>query len=214
MAAPSTSSSGWPVVVAIAVVPMLGPAQQAGDRPLTETERIVHLLDRFAFGPTPAAIEQVPSQGIEAWLEARLVPGFEPNARLRARLAALDSLELDCARLIEGFRRAAGSAATPQQRNRLRNQPAGELRTAVLLRAVFADNQLAETVADFFRNHFNVCLQKDQIRLIAPDWERTLRAHSFGDFHALLSSTAHHPAMLLYLDNHLSRRPCTAAERR
>ena len=203
------------LILAAASAPLA--AQGPAPQPLSETERIVHLLQRFAFGPTPAAIDEVRAVGIDAWMEARLAPTFQESGKLTALLARFETLDLDCAALAARMREQP-RGDTPKARaelNQRRNQPARELRQAVLLRAVYANNQLQETVADFFRNHFNICLEKDQIRTIATDWERTaLRANLFGDFHTLLSATAKHPAMLLYLDNHLSRRPPSEQELR
>lgn len=71
-----------------------------------------------------------------------------------------------------------------------------------LLRAVYAENQLAEVLADFWFNHFSVSTTDAQVRSYLLTYERdALRPHLFGHFRDLLEATARHPAMLVYLDN-------------
>jgi uncharacterized protein (DUF1800 family) len=53
----------------------------------------------------------------------------------------------------------------------------------------------------FWVNHFNVHQYKQMIRAMVGDYERGLRAHALGSFRDLLAASAHHPAMLAYLDN-------------
>src|SRR6516164_1678465 len=49
-------------------------------------------------------------------------------------------------------------------------------------------------------------MRKTLGRWYVPDFERTaIRGHLFGKFSDLLSATAHHPAMLVYLDNRVSQ---------
>src|SRR5262245_11925816 len=56
----------------------------------------------------------------------------------------------------------------------------------------------------FWFNHFNVNLTDDYVRYSAHDYEKVLRAHALGKFKDLLLASAHHPAMMSYLDNYLS----------
>ncbi|MHC5021708.1 MAG: DUF1800 domain-containing protein, partial [Planctomycetota bacterium] len=65
----------------------------------------------------------------------------------------------------------------------------------------------------FFRNHFSVDIAKGNLKLLVVTWERDLiQQRSLGSFGELLDCTARHPAMLFFLDNHLSRRPATPEE--
>ncbi len=73
---------------------------------------------------------------------------------------------------------------------------------AKLLRAVYAENQLHEVLADFWFNHFNVSLSDVPVRQYLLTYERdAIRPFVTGRFADLLEATAKHPAMLLYLDN-------------
>ena len=183
--------------------------------PLNGSERIAHVLSRLTFGATPQLVAEIRAQGLESWLDTQLATGAQEPQLLTDRLAGMGSLGLGCTSLVQTYRAPAEgkTAEARAERERLRNVPGRETRDAVLLRAAFGANQVREVLADFFRNHFNVCVQKDDVRYLLPDWEReVIRAEALGTFPALLQKSAHHPAMLIYLDNSLSRRPLTAAE--
>ncbi len=71
-----------------------------------------------------------------------------------------------------------------------------------LLRAVESPRQLEEVMTDFWFNHFNVYHQKQTIRFVIGSYEQqAIRPYVLGNFRDLLGATAHHPAMLMYLDN-------------
>jgi uncharacterized protein (DUF1800 family) len=80
-----------------------------------------------------------------------------------------------------------------------------ELQAAKLTRAVLSERQLEEVMTDFWFNHFNVDARKGAVKWMVADYERTaIRPHALGRFRDLLLATAHHPAMLFYLDNWMS----------
>jgi len=68
----------------------------------------------------------------------------------------------------------------------------------------------------FWANHFAVSVDKQLLAGLAGPFEReAIRPHVLGPFRELLRAAETHPAMLLYLDNHLSLGPHSrAAERR
>jgi uncharacterized protein (DUF1800 family) len=77
-----------------------------------------------------------------------------------------------------------------------------------LYRAIYSNRQLEEVLVDFWMNHFNVFNGKNQTRVLLTSYERdAIRPHVLGHFKELLSATAHHPAMLIYLDNFQSQVP-------
>lgn len=89
-----------------------------------------------------------------------------------------------------------------QQGYRSQRELLGILMANKLLRAVYAENQLAEVMTDFWFNHFNVSLTNNMARSLLLPYERdAIRPHVLGRFRDLLGATARHPAMLLYLDN-------------
>jgi uncharacterized protein (DUF1800 family) len=98
----------------------------------------------------------------------------------------------------------------PQLQAVIRNQQnvVQELMQAKVLRAVMSERQLEEVLADFWFNHFNVFIQKGQVRQYVTAYERdAIRPHVFGKFRDMLGATAHSPAMLFYLDNFQSQAP-------
>jgi uncharacterized protein (DUF1800 family) len=181
---------------------------EAGE-PLTPRERAVHLVSRFTFGPRPGDVERVLEMGEKAWLDEQLSAPKDPE--IDERLAAYPSLSLTARELYERY---YGEVAGQSNERFLaletsRRIPQRELLAATLERMVYARAQLAEVLIDFWRNHFNVSYTKDgEALLLLTEWDRmVLRAHGLGKFGELLNATAHHPAMLQYLDNASSRRP-------
>src|SRR5262249_37455406 len=64
----------------------------------------------------------------------------------------------------------------------------------------------------FWSNHFCVSATKGPVRGIAGAYEReAIRPHVLGRFSDMLIAVERHPAMLIYLDNHLSVGPNSRA---
>jgi uncharacterized protein (DUF1800 family) len=180
--------------------------------PLTAADSALIVLDRLAYGPRPGDVQRVASMGVMRWVDQQLDPGRD-HAR-----ESLDSqfeiLKLHREDLAHQFvaareaRRAAkadSSAAVNDPAVREFRELAGEFQELAAARAVNADNQLEEVLSDFWINHFNVFLGKNQDRFLLPSYvEETIRPRVFGKFEDLLVATAESPAMMVYLDNTLS----------
>ncbi len=111
--------------------------------------------------------------------------------------AAADAIDLDKREVREKLLAFARERGYRPQREAL-----GELLAQKVYRAVYAENQLREVLTDFWFNHFNVAITKNQARPFVMSYERdAVRPHVLGSFRDLLEATARHPAMLLYLDN-------------
>jgi uncharacterized protein (DUF1800 family) len=82
-----------------------------------------------------------------------------------------------------------------------------QLTQAKLLRAVASGKQLQEVMTDFWFNHFNVFAGKGNEAALLPSYEQAIRERALGNFGDLLTATARHPAMLVYLDNWRSATP-------
>jgi uncharacterized protein (DUF1800 family) len=85
-----------------------------------------------------------------------------------------------------------------------------------LTRDIYSNAQLDEVMTDFWLNHFNVYLRKnEQTPYYLVSYARdTIRPRALGKFEDLLEAVAHSPAMLAYLDNAESIGPeSQAAER-
>lgn len=89
---------------------------------------------------------------------------------------------------------------------------ASELMQAKLVRSILSERQLQEVMTDFWFNHFNVFINKDADQYYTANYEAAaIRPHALGKFRDLLMATAHHPAMLYYLDNWSSIGPDSPA---
>jgi uncharacterized protein (DUF1800 family) len=84
-----------------------------------------------------------------------------------------------------------------------------ELFAERLARDIYSNAQLQEVMTDFWLNHFNVYLRKnEQMPYYLVSYEReVIRPHALGKFEDLLEAVAHSPAMLIYLDNAQSMGP-------
>ena len=144
-----------------------------------------------------------------------------PTQQRLARLAFMKQPDLDAFRkALKGPQRQALVAGfTPAQKEfvaalespqRVVNE---ELASQRLVRDIYSNAQLEEVMTDFWLNHFNVYLHKDEATpYYLVSYERdVIRPRSLGKFEDLLEATAHSPAMLLYLDNSSSMGPDSPA---
>src|SRR5438094_717882 len=99
-------------------------------------------------------------------------------------------------------RRRPGPIVRPHERRQHSRTILEQARAARLWRALYSPRQLQEVMVDFWYNHFNVFAGKGLDRLWIGAYEaEAIRPHALGRFRDLLGATAHHPAMLFYLDN-------------
>jgi len=91
-----------------------------------------------------------------------------------------------------------------------------ELLSERLMCDIYSNAQLLEVMTDFWLNHFNIYLRKnEQMPYYLVSYERdTIRPHALGKFEDLLEAVAHSPAMLIYLDNTESVGPDSIAAER
>ena len=61
---------------------------------LSETQKILHVLNRLGFGPRPGDIERVRKMGLESWIEQQLDPASIPDIEMAQRLAGLETLKM------------------------------------------------------------------------------------------------------------------------
>ena len=185
------------------------------DKPLSEREKIIHVLGRFAFGVTPQAIAEVEKVGLEKWFKSQLEGDVGVSRELEAHLAKRESLTMTNQEILKKYRLPLESLAkrlSPseiQERARKHQQryiPRKHLKDAVLLRAVMSPHQMLEVTSNFWRNHFNVDVTKGNTGYYATTYERdVIQAEALGTFKGMLYKQAMHPAMLVYLDNFISR---------
>src|SRR6266567_297550 len=143
-------------------------------------------------------------------LEAVKIINLPPEDRMR-RILAMPPSELIAFRrsLSQAELAEAAEGLSPMQRETLaalQGSPrmiGAELLQSRMLRDVYSERQLEAVMTDFWLNHFNVYLKKNQNEpYMLPAYEReTIRPYALGKFEDLLVATAKSPAMLMYLDN-------------
>jgi uncharacterized protein (DUF1800 family) len=222
------------------------PYKKAG---LTEQEAALYLLNRFTFGPKPGQVDELVHQGLENWFMAQL-QATSDNEAVRLRLANYPALTMPTDSIVNTYllpvqllrlaiakgyidKDSVDKSDRPAYKEALKKMQADygfrpiqelqrELINQKVIRAVYSDAQLQEVLTDFWFNHFNVSLTKNQVQQFVLPYERdAIRPNVLSNFSSLLFATAKHPAMLLYLDNALSisndndyaKRQLKAAER-
>lgn len=192
----------------------------ASSEPSVSDEQIVHLLNRMTFGVAPGDIDEVRTLGINTYIEQQLHPSsLQMPQNLKARLSDLSTVNASMADLADNYEPPAGVQKTlsEEQRkavNQHKNQIVEELSEAKILRAIASPAQLQEVMTDFWFNHFNVFAEKGADKIFISSYERdAIRPYALGKFRDLVEATAHHPAMLFYLDNWQNTDPNSPAAR-
>ena len=203
------------------------PYKKAG---LTEKQAAAHLLNRFTFGPTPGQIDEVVNMGLEKWFAQQLNESLDDTDMLR-RLISYDALNLSSEEIVNTYPNpgqiialakknniilknndtsAAGKQEYKEQLKQVMQQygykPPAELERQLInqkiIRAAYSNNQLQEVMTDFWFNHFNVSITKNQcLQFVLPYERDAIRINALGSFDQMLLATAKHTAMLEYLDN-------------
>jgi uncharacterized protein (DUF1800 family) len=205
----------------------LVPAQASGQNHDSD-EDIRHLLNRITYGPTRDDLELVRKEGVEHYIDQQLNPeSLKESETVLDLIGRSDGLCLLPQDLFDqyGDRAAkyqlAKDASDDEKKaiNKLKNDDTEKIyNDAVrgkIISAVDSPRQLVEVMTDFWYNHFNIYRDKNQDRILVGAFERqALRPFALGKFRDLLGATAHHPAMLVYLDNWQNTGPKPGAKGR
>ncbi|WP_316817093.1 DUF1800 domain-containing protein [Pedobacter nyackensis] len=202
------------------------PYKQAG---LNERQAAAHLLSRFTYGARPEDIDEVIKIGLEKWFLQEL-DGKKEDERLKKSLKEYDDIDLTNTEVENKYPRPGealrmavkegvinkdsvnkGDGVVYKQQLKAYMDSKGykpqqelfrQFFNQKILRATYTTNQLHELLTDFWFNHFNVSLTKNQSASFIPAYERdVIRPNVAGKFQTLLLATAKSPAMLMYLDN-------------
>jgi uncharacterized protein (DUF1800 family) len=211
--APATKTAQAPAMEATAAMTSNGAAA-----------RLLDSLDADGEDTRPAnamAAASTPSETDPARIPAALA--LPPQQRI-IRLSAMQPAEFDeFFKSLRGPQRAALIAGlSPEMKETVgalenpQRTVAEELIAQRLTRDIYSNAQFQEVMTDFWFNHFNVYLRKNEaMPYYLVSYERdTIRPHVLGKFEDLLEATAHSPAMLLYLDNAESIGPDSRAAQR
>jgi uncharacterized protein (DUF1800 family) len=178
--------------------------------------------NRFGLGARPGELASIGDEP-RGWLTVQLKGGPPPFADTGLRPSAdilAEAIELR--RDQREMRRDKKANATPEDTQAALKQllkvpqlyrPVyiSEV-TARLAHAAQTDRPFVERLTQFWTNHFAVSVDKIAVLGLAGAFEReAIRPHVLGNFSDLLLAVEQHPAMLLYLDNHLSVGPGSRA---
>ena len=200
-----------PKYLILSILLLLGSIDPSYAAPRPVDPKVLHIINRLSFGPRPGDIQKVESIGVEAYIKEQLAPNSIPQpVGLTTQLSELETLHLNPVQLREYVITAApGEKPTKIQRTLAKERTKMVLNQAIqarLLRATNSPQQLQEIMVDFWYNHFNVDANKERTGIWAGAYEQeAIRPYVFGRFRDLLGATAHHPAMLFYLDNYQNR---------
>jgi uncharacterized protein (DUF1800 family) len=151
---------------------VLIPAFGQSTTPQVSEQAAARLLDQAAWGPTPAAIQQVQKMGIAAWLDAQF---------------ALNTSDLPDQPLLN----SAGNANTDLQ----------PVRSAFFANAVTGQDQLRQRVAFALSQIWIVSAQSGVSNAYAyPPYWRIFRDNAFGNYRDLIKAVSLNPAMGRYLN--------------
>lgn len=202
------------------------PWKKAG---LTERQAAAHLLSRFTYGAKPGEVDKVVEMGLEKWFLQQL-NGDLADTEVVSRLKDYDALQLSNSQVLAIYPRTPQvlkmaeedgvlSKDTLDKSDKEKYKPMIEAYMArkgfkprkelerqfvnqKIIRAAYSNNQLKEVLTDFWFNHFNVSVTKNDCAEFIPAYERdVIRPNVIGKFEDILIATAKSPAMLFYLDN-------------
>jgi uncharacterized protein (DUF1800 family) len=181
--------------------------------------------NRFGLGARPGELAAIADDGRD-WLKAQLraAPPVLSDPQLHSSAQTL-AQALQLRQEIRAQRKSAQGATAPDKAGAddaaaavqqklpqfLRPIYLSEV-TARLREAVGTDRPFIERLTQFWSNHFAVSVDKQLLNGLAGSFEReAIRPHVLGTFRDLLLAVETHPAMLVYLDNHLSVGPDSQA---
>ncbi len=153
----------------------------------TAVNPIWRILNRAGYGPRPGDLERVTAMGMAAYVDEQLNPDAidDPAADLIERNLSLYHMDI-------------GQLTAQEEKDAAR-----ELIGSTIARALYSKKQLYEAMVEFWSDHFNIYLRKNQFMpfLKIIDDRDVIRPHALGKFRDLLTASAHSAAMLVYLDN-------------
>lgn len=185
----------------------------------SKQDRVLHVLNRLAFGPRPGDFERVSAIGPERYVQEQLHPeSIAIPSDLTEHINQYRTLHMTPVALFMEYQRPimqarkTAKADAAGDKNEIKDATKdarikervvmSEAVQARIMRAIEGPRQLQEVMTAFWFNHFNVFAGKGLDSVWTGSFEQTaIRPHTFGKFRTLLGATAHHPAMLFYLDN-------------
>lgn len=147
------------------------------------------LVERCTYGATEDDLSLAKKMGYDDYLDYQLDHTHIDDSDLDDRLSRFVSLNWGPKRLAE-------------EANSGNYDVFNELANSTIMRSAYSKRQLYERMVEFWRDHFNIYIEKDYMRYMLPtDTREVVRNNALGTFPDMLSASAHSPAMLIFLDN-------------
>jgi len=145
------------------------------------------LLRRASYGPKEGDVRDVTEMGFDGWLTRQLT--------------MTASEDVDCEREVK--RQFPRMAMTFAQLRQVDDdwETSNQLIAATLYRAINSRRQLYSRLCEFWYDHLNIYVYKVGAWQTVDYLNTVIRKHALGKFPDMLWASAHHPAMMLYLDN-------------
>jgi uncharacterized protein (DUF1800 family) len=166
--------------------------------------------NRFGLGARTGELDAIGADA-PGWLRAQLrsaapalaAAGLRPSHEILAQALELRR-EIQASRKATATEQAGADPAQQKLPQYLRPIYVSEA-SARFHQAVSSERPFLERLTQFWTNHFAVSIDKQFLAGLAGSFEReAIRPNVLGNFSELLLAVETHPAMLLYLDNHLS----------
>lgn len=189
--APTTVPPTTAAPTTTTTIPPTTTTTQPGSSTGETSAQVLHVARRLTFGPTPAVLAEIRAIGTTAWIDQQLNWESIDDSATDAILASYPRTRMTATEITAGLE--------PWRTRQ-------EMASAMISRAVWSKRQLHELLVDFWSNHLNIDVNHDPSTRHKPTDDRdVIRRHSTGRFADMLVASAKSPAMMLYLDQALSR---------
>lgn len=129
--------------------------------PLNDSEKMLHILNRLAYGPRPGDVDAVRRLGIKRYIDQQLNPDSLPLPEdLDSKLSALSTYQLSAPQLYQQYGPPSfpPNSATPDEKNaahqRANKEITPQVHFACLWLATESPLQLHEVMTEFWFNDF------------------------------------------------------------
>ena len=176
-------------------------------RTMSESTLTAAAIAAHRFGLGEASLDIIAGDP-QGWLVAQIGPADSARGDgLLSTAQAVDLVHAEADKRRLARNPPAGMTAEQVLAGHYRETIIADARSR-LVTASATQRPFAERLQLFWTNHFAVSVTKGSTRGLVGAFEReAIRPHIAGSFETLLWSSTTHPAMLRYLDNHLSAGP-------
>ena len=151
-----------------------------------------HLARRVCPAPTQAVVDEIKAIGTRAWVDRQLnwkkIDDSKANGLVKKHLSFSTMSGMEVYKASKQQAWIAGKAMS----------------TSRTIRQVFTRRHLYESMVDTMADHLYISADGKASEYVAWfDWS-VVRKHALGKYSDMLYAAIRHPAMLIYLDNHLN----------